>query len=187
MLFGSKSDFAIEAMIEPGLALPSAVYGRMQVWCTNTSLGDFSDPRCSLYSAYRGFTELVAALPDLWRSDLDGLSDEQLINRLDRLLYGAQGDQLLEDDGRTVSECKRDWAEYGVFNFLTNWGEQFDREDKAFIFCPPTQPSKILILQRRFDTIRSLHTSIPAATDAIHKFLRWFDESAARLADPNPR
>ncbi|WP_167041227.1 hypothetical protein [Burkholderia sp. Ax-1724] len=139
-----------------------------------------------MYPAYLGFKEIVAALPDLWRSDLDGLSDKQLINRLDRLLYGAQGDQLLEDDERTVFECQRDWEKYGAFNFLTNWGEQFDGEGKAFIFCPPAQPSKILILQRGFDTIRSLHTSVTAATDAIHKFLKWFDESAAQLANPNP-
>mgnify|MGYP001548203531 CR=1 FL=1 len=183
MLFGSKSEFAIEAMIEPGLIPPSAVYGRMRVWCENAALGDFSNPRCSLYPAYLGFKKIVTALPDLWRSDLDGLNDEQLINRLDRLLYGAQGDQLLEDDDRTVFECERDWEKYGIFNFLTNWGEQFDREGKAFIFCPLSQPSKMVILQRGFDTIRSLHTSIRAATDAIHKFLRWFDESAERLTN----
>ncbi|AMV44597.1 hypothetical protein [Paraburkholderia caribensis] len=128
----------------------------------------------------------MAALPNLWRSDLDGLSDEQLIDRLDRLLYGAQGDQLLDDDDRIVFECERDWEKYGAFSFLTNWGEQFDREGKAFIFCPPRQPSKIHILQRGAHTIRSLHASMAVATDAIHKFLRWFDESAAQLAIPNP-
>ncbi|WP_124485827.1 MULTISPECIES: hypothetical protein [unclassified Burkholderia] len=185
MLFGSKSEFAIEAMIEPDLVPPSAVYGRMQVWFANTSMGDFSSPRCSLYPAYLGFKQLVAALPNIWRSDLDGLSEEQLIDRLDRLLYGAQGDELLEDDDRTAFECKRDWEKYGAFDFLTNWGEQFDREDKTFIFCPPTQPAKILVLPRGSDTILSLHASIPATADAIDKFLRWFDESSALLANQN--
>ncbi|OBR50854.1 hypothetical protein A6456_03465 [Paraburkholderia tropica] len=127
----------------------------------------------------------MAALPDLWRSDLDNLNDEQLIDRLDRLLYGAQGDQLLEDDVRTAFECERDWEKYGVFNFLTNWGEQFDREGKAFIFCPPAQAAKILILRRGSDTILPLHAAVPAAAAAIDKFLRWFDESAALLANPN--
>lgn len=185
MLFGSKSEFAIEAMIEPGLVPPSSVYGRMQVWCANLSIGDFSNPRCSLYPAYLGFKQLVTALPNLWRSDLDGLSDEQLIDRLDRLLYGSQGDELLEDDDRTVVECRRDWEKYGAFNFLTNWGEQFDREGKAFIFCPPAQPAKILVLRRGSNTVLPLHASIPAAADAIDKFLRWFDESSALLANQN--
>jgi hypothetical protein len=185
MLFGSKSEFAIEAMIEPGLVPPSAVYGRMQVWCENASLGDYSNPRCSLYPAYLNFKTIAAALPDLWHGDLDGLSEEQLINRLDHLLYGAQGDQILADDDRTILECERDWENYGIFNFLTNWGEQFDGEGKAFIFCAPAEPSKIRILQRGLGTYRSLKTSKAAATDAIHKFLRWFDESAAELANPN--
>ncbi|MEK6292936.1 MAG: hypothetical protein V4793_16395, partial [Paraburkholderia tropica] len=64
-------------------------------------------------------------------------------------------------------------------------GEQFDREGKAFIFCPPAQAAKILILRRGSDTILPLHAAVPAAAAAIDKFLRWFDESAALLANPN--
>ncbi|OAJ62163.1 hypothetical protein A6V36_21770 [Paraburkholderia ginsengiterrae] len=186
MLFGAKSEFAIEAMIEPGLAPPSAVYGRMQVWCANTAVGDFTNPRCSLYPAYLGFTKLGTALPNLWLSELDGLSDEQLIDRIDRLLYGARGDQLLERDNRTALECEHDWEKYGIFNFLTNWGEQFDREGKSFIFSPPAQPVKVLIRPRATARVVSLHASAPAVTDAIGKFLRWFDESAAFLSRQSP-
>ncbi|CAE6765210.1 hypothetical protein [Paraburkholderia nemoris] len=182
MLFGVKSEFAIEAMIEPGLVLPSAVYGRMRVWCAGISIGDFSNPRCSLYPAYLGFSQLAAALPNLWLNDLGGLSDEHLMDRLDGLLYGARGDQVLEDDGRTVAACERDWEKYGMFNFLTNWGEQFDREGKSFILCPPAQPVKVLTRPPGIDRVLSLHASMPTVTEAIHMFLRWFEDSAEFLS-----
>lgn len=173
-------------MIEPGLVPPSAVYGRMQVWCANTSIGGFYNPRCSLYPAYLGFKQLVASLSTLWRTDLDGLSEEKLIDRLDQLLYGARCDELLEDDDRAVFECECDWGKYGSFNFLTNLGEKFDREGKAFIFCPPAQPAKILVQRRGSDTVLPLHASIPAAVDVIDEFLRWFHGASALLANQNP-
>ncbi|GGC48814.1 hypothetical protein [Paraburkholderia caffeinilytica] len=105
------------------------------------------------------------------------------MDRLDGLLYGARGDQMLEDDGRTVVECERDWEKYGIFNFLTNWGEQFDRAGKSFIFCPPAEPVKVLIRPRDTDGVLSLHASMPAVTEAIHMFLRWFEDSAALLSN----
>ncbi|HDR9180751.1 TPA: hypothetical protein QDB06_001284 [Burkholderia vietnamiensis] len=181
MLFGTKSEFAIEAMIEPGLVPPSAVYGRMRVWCENTSLGDFSNPRCSLYPAYLGFKRLGEVLPNLWLDDLSDLSDEGMVDRLDRLLYGARGHHVLEEDDRTAIECELDWDKYGIFNFLTNWGEQFDREPKSFIVCPPGQHVKVLVRTYDVDKVLSLRASVSATIDAIRLYLKWFDDSAVSL------
>ncbi|MGS0890932.1 hypothetical protein ACVBGC_00020 [Burkholderia stagnalis] len=104
------------------------------------------------------------------------------MDRLDGLLYGARRDQMLEDDGRTVAECERDWEKYGIFSFLTNWGEQFDRAGKAFIFCPPAEPVKVLVRLRDTDEVLSLHASMLAVTETIRMFLRWFEDSAALLS-----
>lgn len=52
MLFGDRLDFAIEADVEPSLEPPSAVWGRMCVWCRGVALGDLGEPHCALYPAY---------------------------------------------------------------------------------------------------------------------------------------
>ncbi|WP_291457231.1 hypothetical protein [Cupriavidus sp.] len=187
MIFGSRQDFAIEVMMEPDLTPPSAVYGRMRVWCKGVQFGDFSDPRCALYPAYLGFKELLQILPELWLEDLDGLGDLQLADRVDLLLYGARGDQLI-DDARTVDECQRDWRIHRRFSFLNNWGEQFDRDTKSFIFCPPSRKVKILVRTSDVEEVISLQTSLLDVTTAIQHFLKWFEDSAALLSEPpHPR
>lgn len=182
MIFGSRLDFAIEVMIEPDPTPPSGVYGRMRVWCKGVQFGDFSDPRCALFPAYLGFKELLQSLPELWLEDLSGLSDLQLADRVDMLLYGARGEQLI-DDTRTVDECQRDRRIYGRFSFLTNWGEQFDRDAKSFIFRPPSRQVKILVRTSDVCEVMSLQTSLLDVTTAIQHFLEWFEDSAALLSE----
>ncbi|MCL2310133.1 MAG: hypothetical protein FWC42_07665 [Proteobacteria bacterium] len=183
MLFGTKETFAIEAISEPTLKPPSAVWGRMQIWCQGVPIGDFSDSHCALHPGYTNFKNLGAHLSRLWKPEFDGLSDWALLNRLDELLYGCHGDVEIED-GRSAEECRRDWAEYGMFNFLTNWGEPFDRDGKSFIFCTPEQ--QVRILKRDLPTGYGLALEAPApqVLNAIEGFLKWFEEEATRLGRP---
>jgi hypothetical protein len=109
MLFGEPADFAIEAYVEPDLKPPSAVWGRMCVWCRGVPLGDISERYCALYPAYCSFRSLPSCLDSLWADELAGLGDEGVWNFLDA-----------------------DWAAWDRFNFLSNWGERFDGY-KAFI------------------------------------------------------
>ena len=182
MLFGNPSEFAIEAMLEPGIRPPSGVWGRMQVWCQGVSLGDFTDPCCGLYPSYLGFRDMSAVLPTLWHQEFDGLTDLELANKLDLLLYGYRGDEYVQDD-RSVEECERDWLEYGQHVFLTNWGEQFDRTGKAFVFSKDA--ASVVILIRVPGTsveVRRLETTREAFCTAALEFVRWFDEMAESLS-----
>jgi hypothetical protein len=183
MLFGTKETFAIEAMSEPDLKPPSAVWGRMRIWCQGVSIGDFSDPCCSLYVSYANFKDLNTNFPRLWKAEFAGMSDSMLLNRLDELLYGYHGDMAIEN-GRSCQESLRDAQEYGMFNFLTNWGEQFDRSEKAFIFCPPGQPVRILTrgLPSRYGL--ALEAPVSQVSHAIALFLQWFEAEASRLGYP---
>lgn len=183
MLFGIREVFAIEAMSEPALQPPSAVWGRMQLWCQGISIGDFSDEYCALYGSYLGFKTLSQCLPGLWKPEFDSLSDVALWNRLDELLYGFHGDIQLEDN-RSVEECREDLENYAMFDFLTNWGEQFDRGGKSFIFCTPT--NEVLILNRHLPPGKGLSMKAPLTdvAPAIQGFLTWFEQEAARLGHP---
>lgn len=182
MLFGNPAQFAIEAMLEPGIQPPSSVWGRMQVWCQGVSLGDFTNPCCALYPSYAGFRVMCAVLPTLWRKEFEGLSDLELADKLDLLLYGHRGDEYVEDE-RSTEDCQRDWAEYGQHVFLTNWGEQFDRIGKAFVFS--RAPTSVVILVRVEGSavdVRRLETTREDFCAVVFEFVRWFDEMAERLA-----
>lgn len=177
MLFGSKQSFAIEALSEPELRPPSSVWGRMQIWCLGHPIGDISDEHCALYPAYLGFKALQESLPSLWLEELESLTVADFWNHLDGLLFGYHGDVEV-DDSRTVEECQRDWHLYGRFNFLTNWGEQFDRNGKSFIACPPTKT--VLVLNRSLPN-GAVEIPLPAVMLAIRAFVDWFESEALRL------
>lgn len=181
MLFGLPAAFAIEAMSEPTLEIPSAVWGRMQIWCQGVAIGDFSNEHCGLYGAYDGFKLLETKLPKLWRRDFDGLSDLEILNRLDERLYGYHEDVEIEDS-RTIEECRSDWNEYSHFNFLTNWGEQFDQSGKSFILCCPE--GDVQILNRSLPTQYGIALKAPLLTvrAALRDFMKWFEGEAQRLS-----
>jgi hypothetical protein len=109
-------------------------WGRMQIWCQGDSIGDFSEGHCALYPPYLGFTALQRSLPTLWLPELNGFVGTDLWNHFDALLYGYHGDVELNDD-RSLHQLQWDARHYGKFDFLTNWGEQSDRDGKSFIVC----------------------------------------------------
>lgn len=177
-VFGVRSDFAIEAGVEPLLEPPSAVWGRMCVWCNGVPLGDLANGYCALFPAYHSFRWLLSNLSSLWEPELAGLSDAETWNVLDGLLYGFHGDEELRDD-RPIERLRADWAAWNKFNFLTNWGEQFDG-CKSFTFCPPGEPVRILYRytdgQRRGVTV-----SRAAIVSASDQFVQWFERHESRL------
>jgi len=178
MVFGSKEAFAIEAMLEPNLITPSAVWGRMCIWCQDESIGDYAEEHCGLYPSYTSFRLLRLMLATQWLPEFEGLSDVALWNHLDGLLYGSHSDTEL-DDNRFSEQCQRVWEEYGRFSFLTNWGEQFDTSGKSFIVCEPE--GRVRILNRSFLNGISRACSLEEITHAIDSYLAWFEGESGRL------
>lgn len=183
MLFGERNIFAIEATVEPHLQAPSAMWGRLCIWCDGVCIGDFAEAHCGLYGSYDGFRSLFASLHSLWRAEFTGLSDRDLWNLLDEKLYSYHGDIPVEDQ-RTTEEIVQDAHTYGPFDFLTNWGEQFDRDGKSFIVRKPNGP--VCILNRNLPRHKGLAlvTSAHQVSTAIASFMHWFEQEAARLGHP---
>lgn len=171
MIFGDKATFAIEAMVEPGLAVPSAVWGRMQVWIRGESIGDITDAHCALYQSYVGFLALQRELSGLWLSEFDGLDDQAMWDHLDGLLY--------VNDARTDEQLHIDSIRYGKFNFLTNWGEQFDRDGKSFVVCDPDGLVRIFNLGLTGRVAREVNVSDVRLS--ISRFVQWFEFETERL------
>jgi hypothetical protein len=184
-VFGDRTAFAIEAGIESDLHTGGAVWGHMCVWCCGVALGDINDRYCGLYTTYVEFDWLAANLDSLWDDELAGLDDVAAWNFLDGILYGYHGDVELPDN-RTLEECHRDAVRWGRFNFLTNWGEQFDGY-KSFLLCPPGDLARVL--SRRLPEQMGRGVSVPrqGVVKAAAGFGRWFEAESQRLGVPCQR
>jgi hypothetical protein len=180
MLFGDKAIFAIETMIEPHLEPPSAPWGRMRVWCEGVSIGDINEEHCGL-EVFEALSYLISQLDDLWLDEFEGLSDFQLWNLLDGLLYGYHGNVEI-DDNRSLEQIKSYAKKYGKFNFLSNWGEQFDRDGKSFIFHHPKGRIKILNKSLPIEKGIALESSTEAFCNAINEAVSWFEKQRITLS-----
>lgn len=170
MIFGNVSTFAIEAMSEPDLQPPSAVWGRLRVWCENQAIGNYTESYSALYGSYNGLKTLKENLNNLWLDEFANLSNQELWNLLDGALYGYHGEIELHDIQR-----------YNRFNFLTNWGEQFDNCGKSFIFCTPSKTVRILnrlLPEARGIALEATQTNVVLA---INGFMTWFESEVVRL------
>jgi hypothetical protein len=181
MIFGDPTSFAIEAIVENELSAPSAVWGRMRIWCQGETIGDFNEPYCGLYPAYIGFKDLQITLPTLSWTGIEKMTNTEIWNFLDGLLYGYHGDKEIQDN-RPLEQMQKDTDIYGKFNFLTNWGEQFDFGGKSFIFC--RNDHEVTILNRSLPTKynMALITTNQSLNSAISSFLSWFQDQALRLS-----
>jgi hypothetical protein len=154
----------------------------MCVWCRGVSLGNLDDRYCALYPAYFEFGWLADNLGSLWAEGLAGLDDVTAWNFLDGLLYGYHGDVEVPD-ARTPAECRRDVVRWGRFNFLTNWGEQFDGY-KSFLLCPPGESARILSRRLPAQMGRGVSVSRRGFAAAAAAFARWFEAECKRLGVP---
>lgn len=179
-LFGNKSTFAIETMIEPQLQPPSSPWGRMCIWCEGVSIGDINEEHCGL-EVIEILSSLCTQLDDLWLDEFEGLTDLELWNLLDGLLFGYHGDVEINDE-RSLEQIESDSEKYSKFNFLTNWGEQFDRGGKSFVFHHPKGRIKILNRNLPVEKGITLETSTESFLNAIGEAASWFEKQRIALS-----
>jgi hypothetical protein len=181
-VFGDRADFAIEAGVEPDLHTAATVWGHMCVWCRGVALGDINNRYCGLYHSYDACAWLTANLGGLWADELGGLDDIAAWNLLDGLLYGYHGDVEVPND-RRLEECRRNALQWGGFNFVTNWGEQFDGY-KSFLVRPPGDSARVLSRRLPEQLGRGVSVSRRCFVDASAGFVRWFEGESRRLGVP---
>jgi hypothetical protein len=128
-------------------------------------------------------TNLIGSphLDELWTPELAVFDYQAIWKFLHSLLYGHDGKLALDDhDRRTLSDMQADSAEFGRFDFLTNWGEQFDGGFKSFIFRPPG--GQVHILSRAFppDVGLCVEVTPEGFVTAAAGFVQWFREQEIR-------
>ncbi len=184
MLFGKKNDFAIEAMTEPHLKVPSQPWGRLCVWVAGNEIGDYDDPHCGLYPSYESFNEICGILNELWEIEFEHITDIEIWNYLDELLYGYHGNIEINDK-RNLNEMCADADKYSKYNFLTNLGEMFDRDGKSFILKTPNGKLKILNFDYNENIINSYLCNEFSFRSAIKDFSAWYEEKLQILDSDN--
>lgn len=171
MLFGSKSIFAIEALTEDDLTPPSAVWGRMCLWCQGTMIGNLNEEYCALFTSAKELRSRADNLDDLWDTSFEGLPADQIFSIFDRAIYvydeSATGD--------VVDDAERYWK----FDFLTNWGEQFDPL-KGLLAAPPGE-ELLLVIQGADDSLATFVIGRDSFRRAAIDFADWFDREEQRL------
>jgi hypothetical protein len=178
MIFGDKATFAIEAMLEPFPVTKTSVWGRMQLWCEDTTIGDIAVEHCALYPSYVSFKALIERITELWHPSFTGLSNRELWERLHRLAWedDSCGEVLPPFDdqpGVDVSDL------YCRFNFLSGWGRSFDGLGHCYLVCAPNQTVRILVDEAHFGgelTSTARLADFRAATDG---YLQWFEDQNA--------
>ncbi len=184
MIFGDKMDFAIEAMVEPDLKVPSSVWGRMCVWVAGVSIGDYDDHYCGLGAPESGFSEKCDQIDDLWIVEFETMSDSDIWNFLDGKLYNWNGNIELEDD-RTLDQIRSDDKQYSKFNFLTNWGEMFDRGGKSFLLAQPDGMLKVLNYDYENSKVNNYLCSKFGFRRAVKCFCDWYAQQRTHLSGNN--
>ena len=179
MLFGDPDVFAIEACSEAHLTAPSQVWGRMQLLFNSCSLGDINDEHCGLYGAYSGFKNLLSHNNPLWHESFGRLNDIEIHDLVRNAIYG--------DDDRTNDQIVSDSKTYRPFDFLTNWGEQFDGFASVIFQRDDKQTTIVHVPHSAFARTRtegpaiSVTFSTQMFESATLEFLSWFERETQRL------
>ena len=168
-MLGECSVFQIQCVHEPFPGSGGRVFGRMCLRFEDNVLGDFDERDCMLNVAAGHFEDALKWLPEHDEPELFGLTDEQLWNRLDSVLYG--------DDNRTMDQVVADARRYRRFDFLTNGGESFDHS-KSFFVASEHEVRVLFKMNDQPVVARRIDRSVFAET--LQAWLKWLDGESAR-------
>jgi len=113
------------------------------------------------------------------------MTAEEIHDTVHNAIYG--------DDDRSLDQIQRDTHRFGAFDFLTNWGEQFDGYSSVIV---SPDPATILVFHRPYvecNNPRRLpvdfvvaHCSYSGFINTSAAFVEWFDGEANRLRQHEP-
>ncbi len=166
MIFGDKSVFAIEAIIEPGSELPPQVYGRVagrvRVFFQNLEVGNFHEPCCVLGPIAEHFAE-VGAYNRIWHSSLASLGTKEQFDYLDHMFY--VGPYVSSEARESLNNC----------TFLTNVSEAFEHI-KGFVLRADSESFQFLFTLPKSESVHSFVVSFDQFLHAANGFSTWLHE-----------
>lgn len=188
MLFGDKSEFAIEVIPDPepthfsseGMSGGRMVAtGRVRVWMAFSSFGDLQEPQCCLGTVANELADMLVGLDNFWHPSFAGQTAEELFDTLDRLLFAAHRGPCLEESlDRILAESEA--MRPALRSFMTNSSEAFDRW-KAFLVKPPGNVLHVLwTSEGDVNAIRRSVFDARAYKSAVSAFANWTDTSEWR-------
>lgn len=183
MLFGDKSEFAVEVIpdsaYQRGSRGSTQVTGRVRVWMTSFSIGNFEEPLCVLGCVSNELAETLVELEEYWHPSFASQTADELYDTLDRLCFAAHRGASLEESLDSILDERK---AMGLSNhsFLMNSSEAFDGW-KAFLVKPPGTAVHVLwTLGDEQNAIRRSVFDAHAFKSAVSAFADWTHTSEWR-------
>jgi len=176
VIFGDKLEFAIEAMIEPELVVPSHVWGRMCFWVNGFSYGDIRNAHCGLYQCAKHLSKLQKNIDSLTLATTISYNDNELAN----FLYDSWLRPKTNDFGEQIYT-----EEYDKYRFDYGLAEMFDGQYMFFLYKLNAKQLKFLF---RGNTSSEIGVGIFRITDflvAVDLFLEWYEIQFVKLESKN--
>ena len=175
-LLGNKSDFAIQAMTEPELKPPSAVWGRMCLWVQNTKLGDYNNAHCGLSQCVHHLNEVVELIDQLWDDKFTNKSNKEIFNLLKKAWHEPGFDDFGVPNG---------YEQYHKYNISYGFAEMFDSEGMFFLLNMPNVSLKLLYQPKGASEIFDFIINKESFISTINKFNSWYVQQENMLAGKN--
>ena len=173
---GDKSNFAIQAMLEPELKPPSFIWGSMCLWVLGFQIGDYNDEHCGLAQCVFHMNQVVGIIDQLSIEVFSEQSDQEIYSFLENACLNPGFDDFGVDNG---------FLEFHKFRFDYGFSEMFDREPMSFLLKQTNGSLKLLFKIKNDDKLMSHTFSEQFFIETVAKFNTWFNEKSILMDSKN--
>jgi hypothetical protein len=169
VLFGDKSNFAIQAMLEPELKPPSFVWGRMCLWVSGIQLGDYKNSHCGLAQCTTHLNQVVEKVDQLDVSVFGDKNDEEIYS----LLENAWLDPGSDDFG-----IENEFQKFHKYNFNYGFAEMFDRAPISFLLKQHNGSLRLLFKTSNSSKVKQHIFTKQLFIETVENFDAWFNDQS---------
>lgn len=176
VLFGDKSNFAIQAMLEPELKPPSFVWGRMCLWVSGLQLGDYKNKHCGIAQCTTHLNQVVEIVDQLGISVFGNKSDQEIYSFLEEAWL---------DPGSDDFGIENEFQKFHKFRFNYGFAEMFDGEPMSFLLRQPNGSLMLLFKTRNSSDLKKHVFSEQLFIDSVKNFDAWYNDQSKILDSEN--
>ena len=163
MIFGNKSQFAVEAILDSEYKMPNSIFGRACCWIDGKPLGDLNEGDCILGTLSAHLNLCLSNFTEHKKERFAGVSDEEAFRQINENVYVYDEEKIEKKTEDLV-----------CYNFLTGCSEAFD-SFKSFAISD-SDTVRFLIEEDEVNELRFTRIGLDVVSKAIHDFIDWHEE-----------
>jgi len=177
MIFGNKSEYAIEVYHKPLDNSSFYMTGRMCIHLFDKSFGRIYEEDCALAVYYMTLVDKINNI-NILKNDFNLDNDYSVFEYLDDKLYVGSIE-------RTMEQIHNYYDLYGKFDFMTGTGETFD-DSKSFIYLDKNEIVHIIYQKSIYNYDTKIFKDEDIICNEIDKeifikvtkeFIKWYEET----------